>query len=97
MSKINIKNLSVSEMLSLRRDIDASLQSKKSELHNQLTQIDGAPLRRKGSRLRGSKVAAKYRNPKTGETWSGRGGIARWLAAEIKAGKKKDSFLIRKK
>jgi DNA-binding protein H-NS len=97
LSKINIKNLSVTELLSLRRDIDAALQSKKSELHRQLTQIDGEPPRRKNSRLRGSKVAAKYRNPRTGETWSGRGGIARWLAAEIKAGKKKDSFLVRKK
>jgi DNA-binding protein H-NS len=42
------------------------------------------------------KVAPKYRHPKTGETWSGRGGTAGWLAREIKAGKKREDFLIAK-
>ncbi|MFM0341112.1 H-NS histone family protein [Paraburkholderia fungorum] len=32
---------------------------------------------------------AKYRNPKTGETWSGRGRSPSWLA-----GKNRDRFLI---
>jgi DNA-binding protein H-NS len=46
----------------------------------------------KGSR-KGSKVAVKYRNGK-GDTWSGRGRHPRWLAAEMKAGKKLDSFAV---
>jgi len=41
------------------------------------------PAARKGA------VAAKYRNPKTGETWSGRGRSPAWLA-----GKNRDRFLI---
>jgi len=38
-----------------------------------------------------------YRNSKTGETWSGRGRTARWLAAAEKAGRKRTEFLIKKK
>lgn len=38
-------------------------------------------------------VKVKYRDPKSGETWSGRGRMARWLAAKIKAGEKPDKYL----
>ena len=41
-----------------------------------------------------SKVAAKYRHPDSGATWSGRGLPPKWLADEIVAGKSKDHFLI---
>ena len=41
-----------------------------------------------------STVKAKYRNPATGETWSGRGIAPRWLQEAEKAGKSRDSFLI---
>ena len=97
MPSTNIKNLSVQQLLAMRSDIDRLLQSKKSELQAQLAQIGGnsvAP-RRAGS-IKGIKVAPKYRHPKTGETWSGRGGTAGWLAREIKAGRKKEDFLIAK-
>jgi DNA-binding protein H-NS len=96
MPPTNIKNLSVSQLLAMRGDIDKLLQSKKSELQAQLAQIGGdGRTARKGS-VKGSKVAPKYRHPKTGETWSGRGGVAGWLAQEIKAGKKREDFLIAK-
>ena len=95
MPSTSIKNLSVPQLLAMRSDIDRLLQSKRSELQAQLAQIggDGAAPRRAGS-IKGTKVAPKYRHPKTGETWSGRGGTAGWLAREIKAGKKKEDFLI---
>lgn len=38
-------------------------------------------------------VAAKYRDPKTGDTWSGRGRMATWLAERIKAGGRLEDFL----
>lgn len=41
------------------------------------------------------KVKPKYRHKKTGETWAGRGKPPRWMVAEIKAGKKKEDFLIK--
>lgn len=39
-------------------------------------------------------VAPKYRHPKTGETWSGRGKAPRWLTAAESEGAQRDSFLI---
>src|SRR5690606_1889877 len=41
-------------------------------------------------------VAPKYRHPKTGETWSGRGKAPRWITAEEAAGNSRDAFLIAK-
>ena len=40
------------------------------------------------------KVAAKYRNASTGETWSGRGLQPRWLKAAIASGKKLSDFTV---
>lgn len=94
MSSVNLKSLSVPQLLSLRSDIDVMLQSRRSELQAQLAEIGGVSSSGRTSRIKGSKVAAKYRHPKTGETWSGRGGVAGWLAAELKAGKKREDFLI---
>ena len=42
----------------------------------------------------GSKVAAKYRNKATGETWSGRGLKPKWLQAAINGGAKLEDFAI---
>lgn len=43
---------------------------------------------------KGSKVAAKYRNPATGDTWSGRGKQPKWLAGEIAKGRTLADFAI---
>lgn len=48
------------------------------------------------SKLKGRKAKPLYRNPKTGETWSGRGRAARWIVAAEKAGRKRTEFLIKK-
>ena len=40
------------------------------------------------------KVAAKYRDKSTGETWSGRGLQPKWLKAAIAAGRKIGDFTI---
>ena len=42
----------------------------------------------------GGKVAAKYRNASTGESWSGRGLQPRWLKAALASGKKLSDFAI---
>lgn len=41
-----------------------------------------------------SKVAPKYRNAETGETWSGRGLQPRWLKAALAQGRKIDDFAV---
>lgn len=42
-----------------------------------------------------AKAPIKYRGPKRGEKWSGRGMMPLWMRAYIKAGKKKESFLVK--
>ena len=42
----------------------------------------------------GGKVAVKYRNASTGETWSGRGLQPRWLKAAIASGRKLADFAV---
>ena len=41
-----------------------------------------------------TQLAAKYRNPKTGETWSGRGRPARWLVELEAQGRKREELAI---
>jgi DNA-binding protein H-NS len=49
----------------------------------------GRKSKRKGS------VAPKYRDPNSGNTWTGRGRMPRWMVAATKGGKaKKEDFLI---
>jgi DNA-binding protein H-NS len=40
------------------------------------------------------KVVPKYRDPFSGSTWSGRGVMPQWMAAQVNAGASKDQFLI---
>jgi DNA-binding protein H-NS len=47
-----------------------------------------------GSASAGRKVAPKYRNAATGETWTGRGLQPKWVQAAIAAGKKLEDFAI---
>jgi DNA-binding protein H-NS len=42
----------------------------------------------------GTKVAAKYRNASTGETWSGRGLQPKWLKAALATGRKLTDFAV---
>ena len=42
----------------------------------------------------GRKVAPKYRNAATGETWTGRGLQPKWIQAAIASGKKLEDFAI---
>lgn len=44
---------------------------------------------------KGGKVAIKYRNSATGDTWSGRGLQPKWLKAAIAAGRKVEDFAVK--
>ncbi len=48
----------------------------------------------RSSSMKGTKVAPKFRNKATGETWSGRGLQPRWLKAALSAGKKLNDFAV---
>jgi DNA-binding protein H-NS len=41
-----------------------------------------------------SRVAPKYRDPETGQTWTGRGVMPRWLAAAESGGRNRRHFIV---
>ena len=43
---------------------------------------------------RDQEVKAKYRDPETSETWSGRGRMANWLKRKQEAGEKIEKYLV---
>jgi DNA-binding protein H-NS len=43
---------------------------------------------------KGGKVPAKYRDPATGTTWSGRGLQPKWLKAALASGRKLSDFAV---
>jgi DNA-binding protein H-NS len=94
----NLAKMSVEALLEMRDEIGKILSSKAGQLQSQLAALGlGNGGNRGASKMKGRKVAPKYRNPKNrSETWAGRGAMPRWMAAAIKAGKKKESFLIDK-
>jgi len=100
MAKISLARLDVSALLKLRDDVGAALKQRAHELESQLARLGedvGGRGRRGGvSSLKGVKVAPKYRDPATGNTWAGRGARPRWLVARIKEGKKLQDFQIEK-
>lgn len=86
---------------------EAGKATKIKELKEQLRVLEGAPAntrkplakpakptRRHASK--GIKVAPKYRDRKTGQTWAGRGVQPVWLREKIAKGAKLESFLINK-
>ncbi len=93
----------------LQRRHDQARSAKKAELEKELAALGyGAPKRRGRPRLnangggngaparkaRRGKVKAKFRDPKTNETWSGRGRMASWLKAKQDAGEKIEKYLV---
>jgi DNA-binding protein H-NS len=59
-------------------------------------QLKGAAPRARATKpaATGRKVAAKYRHPGSGDTWSGRGLQPKWLQAELATGKKLSDFAV---
>lgn len=59
-----------------------------------ITAADLDPGRASRGDAQGQAVAVRYRNAATGETWSGRGRMPRWLVAEVAKGRKKEEFAL---
>jgi DNA-binding protein H-NS len=62
------------------------------------TKVGSSALKRANglSKRRGKRsvVKPKYRDAKTGDTWSGRGRMASWLKTKQKAGEKIEKYLV---
>jgi DNA-binding protein H-NS len=66
------------------------------ELFDHLRAVGFKPARpARGKAKAKANVAAKYRNPSTGETWSGRGRAPAWLREAEEKGKSREKFLIK--
>lgn len=100
--------MSLEALIELRDDVMAAISEQADSLRAQLARLGGGdsighgkrrgrPPGLKGSKLKGRKVAAKYRSKKDPKlTWAGRGATPRWMRDEMKARKlKKEAFLIK--
>ena len=97
--------MSLESLIELRDNVTAAISDKAEGLRKQLASLTGGgngrtrgrPPGRSGSKLKGRKVAPKYRSKKNPKlTWAGRGATPRWMRDEMKARKlKKQAFLIK--
>jgi DNA-binding protein H-NS len=69
----------------------AKVKSLMAEYGLTLADLNG---RAKGAPKAPSRVAPKYRNNATGETWTGRGLKPKWLQAALNGGAKLEDFFI---
>jgi DNA-binding protein H-NS len=69
-------------------DVIAEIRRKIAEYRLGAQDLGFAP-RRRGARVAKTPLPPKYQNPRTGQTWSGRGKPPKWIA-----GKNRDRFLI---
>jgi DNA-binding protein H-NS len=53
-----------------------------------------APRAAKENANKGKPVAPKFRDPATGDTWSGRGLKPKWLTTALESGKKVEDFAL---
>jgi DNA-binding protein H-NS len=102
MAIVNLKNMDVDALLTLRADVEKAVTERGRDLQRQLALLGGEVGKRRGrppgpavrhSAMKGVKVPPKYRGP-GGETWAGRGATPRWLAALLKEGRSVEEFLI---
>ena len=99
--KQNLAGMEFEALMALRNQVDQALSGHRSILEKQLSALGssvgslgrGARSGRR-SRLRGRKVAPKYRSPQ-GETWAGRGNT-KMVEGGNKEWKKAENFLIEK-
>ncbi len=93
----------IAQREALERQIEQTLKQDRGEAIEKvralmaeygLTVADLGKNASKSGASKGNKVAAKYRNAATGDTWSGRGLQPKWLKAALAAGKKIGDFAV---
>ncbi len=100
----------LSELMAQKAELEKQIaETQKIEHHAALTQIRDlmaqhgltlADVSGKGRNMRsasksgGGKVAPKYRDSATGDTWTGRGLKPKWLQSALGTGRSQSDFLI---
>lgn len=80
-----------------RASVIAQIKSLMAEHDLSVADLGGKVIGTKGSAKSsqaGRKVPPKYRNPASGETWTGRGLQPKWVQAALASGKKLEDFAI---
>jgi len=106
MNDAQIKKLSYRELTALQSQITQAVAKRKEEerasIKAQIAQLAASSgfdihelMGGKVKKQTNGKVAPKFANPKDPtQTWSGRGRKPLWMVAELKKGKKQESFAI---
>lgn len=76
-----------------RSEAIAKVRSLMTEYGLSVSDLNAKSSSKAGTRT-GNKVAAKYRDKATGETWSGRGLQPKWLKAALSSGRKIQEFTV---
>lgn len=93
----------IAQKEALERQIEQTQRQDRAEAINKvrslmseygLTSADLGKAEPKKGAGKGNKVAAKYRNDATGDSWSGRGLQPKWLKAALASGKTLADFTI---
>lgn len=75
-------------------DAIAQIRSLMSQYGLTIADLGGKAGGGKASATKGSKVAPKYRNQATGETWTGRGRQPKWVEQALASGKTLEDLAI---
>jgi DNA-binding protein H-NS len=84
------------EVASARASFLDEVKARAATLGMSLADLVGLGSGRKDGKADGDGAAlpVKYRNPKTGETWSGRGRPAKWITELEAKGRKRQEFAV---
>ena len=78
-----------------RSDAVGKVKALMAEYGLTLADLTAKPAPAKPAAAAGAKVAPKYRNSATGETWTGRGRMPVWMKTLVEKGAKREKFLIK--
>lgn len=91
-AKINELQRQAAELLRTERAASiAEIKAKMAELGITIEDLSGAAVK---TRRSSGIVAAKYRDPQSGKTWTGRGRSPAWLVEAESNGQTRNDFLI---
>jgi len=99
MKRSHLNTMSTDELWALHQEITGTLAEKisfeKGVLENRLRQLNQRGDVERAQRRPYPRVFPRYRNPDDpSQTWAGRGKQPRWLAAQLRLGKRIDDFKI---
>lgn len=105
-NEVDYHALSLRELKALRKEVERALEAHEQRRKAEALAAVEAALRERGftidelmahrsSKLAGTKVPPKYRDPvDASNTWSGRGRAPRWFEEAVRSGTSADALLI---